>query len=91
MKTSILILFTLFLINNVVAQKPEIANIDTATNAMSIRIARISGGKGTALLTCHVTYIDPGDGLQKSEDKTIVISYSVTGSPHGVKLSLPFN
>lgn len=81
-------------ISNVSVQNnnPSIATVGLNTNAAnSIKITAVTAGSGTATVTCHVVYTDSGDGLQKSEDKTIVIAYTVTGSPHGVKLSLPFN
>jgi hypothetical protein len=74
---------------------PEIATITSIafncnTNT-GIKATPVTNGNGTATVTCHVNYTDPGDGLPKSEDKIIVISYTVTGSPHGIKLSLSFN
>lgn len=72
---------------------PDYASILPSTsNPRRLVITPIAGGTGTAIVSCHVTYTDPGDGLQKSEDKTIVIAYTVIyNPPHGVKLSLVFN
>lgn len=82
-------------VSNIVIENsnPEIATVtvDTSSSLPIIKVTRVSGGSGTASVTCHISYTDPGDGLQKSEDKTIVISFTVTGAPHGAKLSLTFN
>jgi hypothetical protein len=80
--------------SNVVVQNN---NTDIATIIVNplisngIKATPLIAGSGTAVVSCHVSYTDPGDGQQKSEDKTIVIAYAVTGAPHGIKLSLSFN
>ena len=53
-----------------------------------VTISRVGAGSGTATLSCRVTYTDPGDGLQKSEDKVVLINYTVAGEPHGINISL---
>lgn len=84
-------------ISNVVIDNshPEIISITSQYyqgGAYTIKATPVSGGSGIAKVTCHVVYTDPGDGLQKSEDKVIVIAYAVTYTPpHGAKLSLTFN
>lgn len=73
---------------------PEIISLSSSYNSgvWSIKADPVGGGSGTALLSCKGTYTDPGDGLQKTESKTIVISYTVIyNPPHGTKLSLVFN
>jgi hypothetical protein len=71
---------------------PEIATVaPNPTDNRSIRVSPIAAGTGTAVVSCHLSYVDPGDGLTKSEDKTITIAFTVIASPHGVKLSLLFN
>lgn len=70
---------------------PEFATIGVnPTNAQVLVATGVAPGNGTATVICHVQYTDAGDGQLKSEDKTIVIAYTVIGSPHGVKLSLSF-
>ena len=81
-------------ISNVVVQNnnPELATIiQNPSNTSGLKATPIAAGSGTALVTCHVVYTDPGDGLQKSEDKSILLSYTVSGTPHGVRLALTFN
>lgn len=81
-------------ISNVVVQNnnPELATIiQNPSNPSGLKATPIAAGSGTALVTCHVVYTDPGDGLQKSEDKSILLSYTVSGTPHGVRLALTFN
>jgi hypothetical protein len=72
---------------------PETAKVSVNTaNTREIIVSPIAGGFGTATVSCHVTYVDAGDGLLKSEDKTVVISYTVIyNPPHGAKLSFSFN
>ncbi len=82
------------IISNVTVQNnnPEFATIiPNPTNTSIIKATAVSAGKGTATVTCNVSYKDAGDGLQKNETKTIVISYTVIGVPNGSKLSLVFN
>lgn len=70
---------------------PEFATVGVnPTNAQVLVATGVAPGNGTATITCHLQYTDAGDGQLKSEDKTIVIAYTVIGSPHGVKLSLSF-
>jgi hypothetical protein len=81
-------------ITNVTVQNnnPEFATVaPNPNNPNSIRVTPVSEGNGTALVSCNVSYVDPGDGQTKNEAKTIVISYTVIAAPHGVKLSLTFN
>jgi transcriptional regulatory protein LevR len=74
---------------------PEYATVvpsPSDTWGKTVLISPVASGSGTAVVSCHVTYVDAGDGLSKSEDKTIVIAYTVVFTPpHGVKLSLSFN
>jgi hypothetical protein len=70
---------------------PELATVGVnPTNSQGLVATAIAPGTGTATVSCHLQYTDPGDGQLKSEDKSTVISYTVVGSPHGVKLSLSF-
>lgn len=82
-------------VSNIIIQNnnPEFATVSTnAINPRAIDVSPVASGSGTATVNCHVVYTDPGDGLQKSEDKVIVIAYTVTYTPpHGSKLSLTFN
>jgi hypothetical protein len=80
-------------ISNVSVQNnnPEIATVSTTGNPNQIKVAAVATGSGSATVSCHVVYTDPGDGLQKSENRTIIINYTVIGAPHGAKLSLAFN
>lgn len=81
-------------ISNAVVQNnnPEVATvIPNPYNATSIKATAVSAGTGTAVVSCNVSYVDPGDGQTKNESKTIVIKYTVIAAPHGVKLSLVFN
>lgn len=82
-------------VTNIVVQNnnPELATITASPSISPTAIAAtaIAPGNGTATVTCHLQYTDPGDGLQKSEDKSTIVSYTVIGSPHGVKLTLSFN
>jgi hypothetical protein len=81
-------------ITNVTVQNnnPEFATVaPNPSNPNSIRVTAVAEGNGTALVSCAVSYVDPGDGQTKNESKTIVVSYTVIGAPHGVKLSLTFN
>lgn len=72
-------------------QNPDVAAVTMSTTT-SVKVAAVAGGTGTATVSCHVVYTDPGDGLQKSEDKTIVVAYTVNYTPpHGAKLALLFN
>lgn len=68
---------------------PEVAAVSYLSRV--IKITRVKAGSGTASISCRVSYVDPGDGLQKTEDRTIIINYTVIGTPHGIKLSLTFN
>jgi hypothetical protein len=85
--------------NNVVATITDIVvqnnnpSVATVTNSSgnTIRVVPVLEGSGTAVVSCNVSYVDPGDGQTKNEAKTIVVSYTVIGAPHGVKLSLTFN
>lgn len=71
---------------------PEIATVVLNPNsANSIKAGGVAVGTGTAVVSCHVVYTDPGDGLQKSEDRQVLITYTVSGSPHGAKVVLTFN
>lgn len=81
-------------ITNVSVQNnnPELATVvPNPSNQTVIKATAIAAGTGTAIVSCHVSYVDPGDGLTKSEDKIMVISYTVIAAPHGVKLSITFN
>jgi hypothetical protein len=81
-------------ITNVTVQNnnPEFATVaPNPSNPNSIRVTAVAEGNGTALVSCNVSYVDPGDGQTKNEAKTIVISFNVIAAPHGVKLSLTFN
>jgi hypothetical protein len=81
-------------ITNVTVQNnnPEFATAaPNPNNPNSIRVTPVAEGSGTAVVSCTVSYVDPGDGQTKTENKTIVISFTVIGAPHGVKLSLTFN
>lgn len=69
---------------------PEVASV-TATTSNAVKVTAIAAGSGTAVVSCHLSYVDPGDGLTKSEDKTIVVAFTVIAAPHGVRLSLAFN
>jgi hypothetical protein len=80
-------------ITNVAVQNnnPEFATvIPNPTNQNVIKATAITAGKGAATVSCNVTYVDAGDGLQKNENKIIVISYTVVGAPNGTKLSIVF-
>jgi hypothetical protein len=72
---------------------PELASVLVSESSQRrIVVSPIAGGKGYATVLCHVTYTDAGDGLIKSEDKTIIVAYTVIyNPPHGVKLSMSFN
>lgn len=66
-------------ISNVTVQNnnPEFATVvPNPTNTSIIKATGILAGKGTATVTCSVSYKDAGDGLTKNENKTIVISYT---------------
>jgi hypothetical protein len=81
-------------ITNVSVQNnnPELATV--VVNPLisnGIKATAVAAGTGTAVVSCNVSYVDPGDGQTKTENKTIIISYTVIGAPHGVKLSLTFN
>lgn len=81
-------------ITNVSVQNsnPEFATVVlNPNNPTSIKITGVAAGSGTAIVSCNISYTDPGDGLLKSEDKTITLSYTVSGVPHGSKLALLFN
>jgi hypothetical protein len=70
---------------------PSVATV-TVSNTKTITVSGLAAGSGTAVISCHVNYVDIGDGQSKSEDKIIVVSFTVLPAPpHGVKLSLPFN
>jgi tartrate dehydratase alpha subunit/fumarate hydratase class I-like protein len=79
-------------ITNVSVQNntPALATV-APNNSTSIKITGVAAGSGTAIVSCHISYTDPGDGLLKSEDKTITLSYTVVGVPNGAKLALLFN
>lgn len=80
-------------ITNVSVQNlnPELATVSpNDPNPIVIKVSPIKAGSGTAIVSCQVDYVDPGDGLQKSETKSIVISYTVIAAAHGVRLSLSF-
>lgn len=47
-------------------------------------------GSGTVVITVDVTYTDPGDGVQRTETKTLSKTFEVTGTPHGANLELVF-
>lgn len=70
---------------------PGIATVAQNGTLSSIKVTGIAPGTGYATVTCTASYVDPGDGLQKTEQKSIVIAYTVVGTPHGAKLSLTFN
>lgn len=84
-------------ISNIVIQNynPTIATVELGSAVNSVKVNGVAAGSGSAIVSCQVTYTDPGDGLQKTETKSIVVSYTVTNqvasSPHGVKLALAFN
>lgn len=80
-------------VTNVIVQNnnPELATIILTASPGVIKATGLAAGSGAAVVSCNVSYVDPGDGLQKNESKTIVIKYTVIGAPHGVKLSLVFN
>lgn len=65
---------------------PSIATVSYLSRTISVM--RVAPGSGTAILSCRVSYTDPGDGLQKSEDKVIIINYTIAGTPHGVTLQV---
>jgi hypothetical protein len=67
----------------------ELATV-TLSDPTTVKLTPIKGGNGIAVVNCHLEYVDPGDGLQKSEDKAIVISYTVIAAAHGVSLLLTF-
>lgn len=80
-------------ITNVSVQNnnPELATFSPSPNSSnSIKATGVAAGAGTAVFTYHISYVDAGDGLTKSEDKVVNVSYSVSGDPHGVKLVLTF-
>jgi hypothetical protein len=70
-------------------QNPELATV-TINDPTTVKVTAIKAGTGTAVVSCHLEYTDPGDGLQKSEDKSMVISYTVIAAAHGVGLLLTF-
>lgn len=74
----------------VVNNNPEVATV-TNTTTSEVKVVRVADGSGTATVSCTVNYVDPGDGLKRVETKTIVVAYTVVGTPHGAKLSLTFN
>ena len=87
MKTSILILFTLFLINNVVAQKPEITNIDIAApadNGKKLNVTlivngytiRIYGNATYNVLTGYFTFEGNVTVTGQGENTTLTVRYS---------------
>jgi hypothetical protein len=81
-------------ITNVAVQNnnADIATVaPNPTNTTIIKVTGVKAGTGTAVVSCHISYVDAGDGQTKSEDKTIVVSYTVIAAPHGVRLSLLFN
>jgi hypothetical protein len=78
-------------ISNVSVQNlnAELATV-TLSDPTTVKLTPIKGGNGVAVVNCHLEYVDPGDGLQKSEDRAVVISYTVAAAPHGVSLLLTF-
>lgn len=78
-------------ISSIVIQNnnPEIATV-SQNNATSVKAVAVSAGTGTAIVSCNISYVDPGDGLQKNQTKSAVVSYTVTGTPHGAGLTLQF-
>jgi hypothetical protein len=79
-------------ISNVVVQNinPEFANV-ALLSGTTVKAAPVAAGTGTAIVSCNVSYVDPGDGLQKNQTKSVLLSYTVTGTPHGANLTLSFN
>lgn len=81
-------------ITNVTVQNnnPELATIiPNPSDPTSIKATAVTAGNGTAVVSCHITYVDPGDGLHKSEDKSITITYTVIAAAHGVRMAVTFN
>lgn len=55
-----------------------------------VKAIPVAVGSGTVAITVDVTYTDPGDGVQRTETKTLTKTFEVTGTPHGANLELVF-
>ena len=73
---------------------PEVASFisDTTASDPESRVKAIATaiGGGTINISVDITYVDPGDGVQRTETKTLTKTFEVTGTPHGASIDIIF-
>ncbi len=76
----------------IINSNPEFASAvpNPSNPESSVKVDDIAAGSGTITFNIHVDYIDAGDNLPKSEDKSITKTFEVVGAPHGANLELIF-
>lgn len=76
---------------SVVNSNPEFATIiPNPSNVSSIKATPVAAGSGTATVSLHLDYTDPGDNQAKSVDKTVPLTFNVIAAPHGVNVEIIF-
>lgn len=73
---------------------PSVATFQANSSAPDpesiVKASSLAVGSGTVVITVDVTYTDPGDGVQRTETKTLTKTFEVTGTPHGANLDIVF-
>lgn len=73
---------------------PEVANFQADSTSpdpeSKIKATPAAVGSGNLTISVDVTYTDPGDGVQRTETKSMTKTFEVAGTPHGASLELVF-